>query len=81
MKKNPKPNGAEWQPERPFSPLPLSLMESPAWKSLIRDPSGLRLVLFLVREWARHRGQKTASWPHADNWRQTASIRRASPRL
>ncbi len=54
-----KKNGTTWQPERPFLPLPLSVMESRAWNALVIDyPHATRLVLFLVREWARHKGQK-----------------------
>jgi hypothetical protein len=54
-----KRNGAGWQPERPFLPLPLSVMESAAWNTLVIDhPHATRLILFLVREWTRHKGQK-----------------------
>jgi Toprim domain len=58
-----KQNGAaaHWAPKPPWIPIPQTLMESPAWNSLSNHAP--RLILFLMREWTRHKGQKNGFLP------------------
>jgi hypothetical protein len=56
VKNGTKKNGSVWSPERPYVPLPRSLLKSPAWRSLSINAN--RLILFLMIEHLDHGGQE-----------------------